>query len=74
MSKSAKDVFPETCDDKVTARVAAMQAFRKRNQRIDYYPSAVALAELERVRTLNPHRPIGQLIDYLVIVACKPGR
>ena len=65
--------FPEIHAPKVTARVATMREFRKRYRRIDYYPSPAALAELDKVRALNPGRTIGQLIDHLVTLACNPA-
>ena len=43
-----------------------LEAFRRRNIRIEYYPSAGAAAVIERLRAANPKLSIGQILDYLI--------
>ena len=43
-----------------------VRAFRKRNTRIEYYPSTDAAAVIKRLRELNPALSLGQLLDFLI--------
>ncbi len=64
--------LPETKTDESPRRRESMSRYRQTHRRIDYYPSAEAAKEIDRLRALNPGRCIGELLDYLILEACKP--
>lgn len=65
--------FPETKTDEVPRRKESLSRYRQTHRRIDYYPSAEAAKEIDRLRALNQRHCRGELIDYLILEACKPA-
>jgi len=55
----AAQAFPRTSTQRV-------REFRRRNVRIEYYPSADAAAVIAQLRERNPQLTIGQVLDYLI--------
>lgn len=64
--------FPETAEQLPSTR-ESMRRYRQTHRRIDYYPSAEAAKEIDRLRALNPRHCRGELIDYLILETCKPA-
>ncbi len=62
--------FPETAGQ-LPSTHKRMRRYRQTHRRFDYYASAEAAKELERLRALNPGRCVGELLDYLILEACK---
>ena len=51
-----------------------VRAFRKRNIRIEYYPSAEAAELIHKMRALNPTLTIGQILDFVIVDRGKGRR
>lgn len=58
-------------DDMNAANNRHVQAFRKRERRIDYYPAPNALAAISKLQAHKPTFNMRQLIDMLVIQGCN---
>lgn len=63
--------FPETAEQLQSAR-KSMRRYRRIHRRIDYYPSAEAAKEIDRLRATNPQRCLGEILDYAVTTFCNP--
>ena len=50
---------------------SAIQRFRKKFPRIDYYPDWASLEALEKLRKTNPGKSTRVLLDYLVTEGVK---
>ena len=50
---------------------SSMSKFRKENKRVDYYPTADAIAAIERLKPHYPDAPTRAIIDMLVVAGIK---
>jgi len=50
---------------------SSMTDFRRQNTRIDYYPTANAIAVIERLRKCNPTFCTRELLDVLIVKGGK---
>ena len=66
MSTSA---LPEIADPKIDTRIEALRRFRKKWNRVDYYPTLDVWLKIQKLRELNPERSINEILDYLVLRA-----
>ena len=53
------------------ARRSAVRRFRKKNPRIDYFPTPDAVAAIERLRRAHPSTCTRELLDMLVVEGGK---
>jgi hypothetical protein len=64
--------FPETAEQ-LPSTHKRMRRYRQTHRRFDYYASAEAAKEIDRLRALNPRHCLGELLDYLILEASKPA-